>query len=62
MNLKTTAAIVWGLALSCMSQAEGLLAIDNPASHDQSSGIYATVEAFAGNDQVSMSQYIGNWQ
>ena len=62
MSLQTLATLCLGLALSCWAQAEGLLAIDNPASNGQSTGAYTTVDAFAGNDQVAISQYVGNWQ
>ena len=62
MSLHTLATLCLGLALSCWAQAEGLLAIDNPANNSQSAGAYVTAQAFAGNDQVAISQYGANWQ
>jgi hypothetical protein len=49
------------LALPLLAQAEGLLAIDNPASHGSANKAYAQFEAFAGNDQVAMREYGGDW-
>ena len=49
-------------AFSSLANAEGLLAIDNPAKNGQQRQAVATVEAFEGNDQVAMRQYGGDWQ
>ena len=48
--------------LSCLSQAEGLLSVDNPAKNSQNHAGYATLDAFEGNDQVAMRQYGAQWQ
>ena len=45
-----------------LGHAEGLLAVDNPARNGQERGVYASLEAFEGNDQVAMRQYGGGWQ
>jgi hypothetical protein len=54
------------LVLFCMvpwlGHAEGLLAVDNPAKNGSGNKIYASVEAFEGNDQVAMRQYGSDWQ
>jgi hypothetical protein len=44
-----------------LAHAEGLLAIDNPATHGAGNGVYASIEAFEGNDQVAMREYGGDW-
>ncbi|NVO06899.1 MAG: hypothetical protein HXX19_13655, partial [Rhodoferax sp.] len=49
------------LLLPLCVQAEGLLAIDNPARHGADNQVYASVEAFEGNDQVAMRAYGGDW-
>jgi hypothetical protein len=58
------------LLLPLAAQAEGLLAIDNPATHSTHPApstdstptrAYAQIEAFAGNDQVAMREYGGDW-
>ena len=49
------------LVLPLLAQAEGLLAIDNPATHGAGNGVYASIEAFEGNDQVAMREYGGDW-
>lgn len=46
-------------ALVC---AEGLLAVNNPATNGTERGVYASMQAFEGNDQVAMRQYGGDWQ
>ena len=48
-------------ALPLLAQAEGLLAVDNPAAHGNANRAYAQIEAFAGNDQVAMREYGGDW-
>ena len=50
------------LVIPILGHAEGLLAVDNPAKNDQGNKIYASIEAFEGNDQIAMRQYGGDWQ
>lgn len=45
-----------------LGHAEGLLAVANPAKNGIGDKVYATTEAFEGNDQVAMRQYGGDWQ
>jgi len=42
--------------------AEGLLAVDNPAKNGSERKVYASLQAFAANDQVAMGQYGSDWQ
>ena len=49
-------------ALPLLSQAEGLLSVDNPAKNTLIRKAYASLEAFEGNDQVAMNQYGTQWQ
>ncbi len=49
-------------ALPLLSPAEGLLSVDNPAKNSLERKAYASLEAFAGNDQVAMRQYRSQWQ
>jgi len=49
-------------AYPLLGHTEGLLAIDNPANNGFDTRIYASAEAFEGNDQVAMRQYGGDWQ
>lgn len=49
------------LLLPLAAQAEGLLAIDNPAAHGAANQAYAQIEAFAANDQVALREYGGDW-
>ena len=48
--------------LPLLSLAEGLLSVDNPAKNTLEYKAYASLEAFAGNDQVAMRQYSTQWQ
>jgi hypothetical protein len=43
-------------------RAEGLLAVDNPATNGETTGVYASVEAFQANDTLAIRQYLGDWQ
>lgn len=45
-----------------LAQADGLLAVDNPAKNGAERSAYASAEAFAANDQLAMRQYGGDWQ
>ena len=49
-------------ALPLLCQADGLLSVDNPAKNTQDHKVYASAQAFEGNDQVAMRQYGAQWQ
>jgi hypothetical protein len=51
-----------GSVAACIGHAEGLLNIDNPARNGSTAISYAHLEAFEGNDQISMRQYGDGWQ
>lgn len=59
---------LWGslliplLLMAGHAQADGLLAIDNPASNGKTTGVYASAEAFQANDSLAIRQYLGDWQ
>ena len=62
-TMKKTPLLLWlTLAAPLLGHAAGLLAVDNPAKNGQGNQVYATAEAFAGNDQVAMRQYGSDWQ
>lgn len=50
------------LCLTPITYAEGLLAIDNPANIDPDTKAYAVMDAFEGNDQITMREYGAGWQ
>lgn len=60
--MKSIIAVIFVALIAAQAgHAEGLLAIDNPARNGQATKAYATMDAFAGNDQVVMRKYAGNW-
>ena len=59
---KITLGILLFVKFSVPGYAEGLLAINNPAKNGQEQQVYASVEAFAANDQVAINRYGSDWQ
>lgn len=58
----TGAWLLAALVTAPTANANGLLAIDNPANNGLTRGAYADIQAFEGNDSVAMRQYDGGWQ
>ncbi len=58
---KRPICLALGILLNGQAQADGLLAIDNPARNGTRPQAYASVQAFEGNDQVAMREFGANW-
>jgi hypothetical protein len=54
------ALAVWPLG-SPSAHAENVLAVDNPAGHGAMTGVYATGQLFAGDDNLGVAEYLHNW-
>lgn len=58
-------ALMSAAVLSCLAiaaHAEGLLAVNNPATNGPQRLYYLDVQAFEGNDALSMREYLGEWK